>query len=245
MRSILPALLINCALFTSAAIDIYSKTKSSKKSKDPIKSKEQEWPIGTIMMYAADTKSLSSWLLCDGSQISRSFYAKLFLVIGTKYGAGDGVHTFNLPDLRGRVVVGVDNSEMRIKGSQDLGKSGGISSQRLTLEQIPSHSHSKGTLSVTPSGSHSHTINDPGHNHQMAQNLYALGGNGIHTFRTREGWGYGIHIISSSSGLAGITINPAADHFHSIQGDTGAVGNNKEFDNAQPYQTANYIIYTG
>lgn len=48
----------------------------------------------------------SNWLLCDGSAVSRTTYAELFGVISTTFGAGDGSTTFNLPDLRGRNVVG-------------------------------------------------------------------------------------------------------------------------------------------
>ena len=45
-------------------------------------------------------------LACDGSEISREAYKELFDVLGTKAGAGDGVSTFNLPDLRGQFVRG-------------------------------------------------------------------------------------------------------------------------------------------
>lgn len=51
----------------------------------------------------------AGWLLCDGSAVSRTTYAGLFAVIGTWYGVGDGSTTFNLPDLRGRVVAGKDD----------------------------------------------------------------------------------------------------------------------------------------
>lgn len=45
-------------------------------------------------------------LACDGSEISREAYSELFDVLGTKAGAGDGVSTFNLPDLRGMFIRG-------------------------------------------------------------------------------------------------------------------------------------------
>jgi microcystin-dependent protein len=51
----------------------------------------------------------SGYLLCDGSAVSRTSYANLFAAIGTAWGEGDGSTTFNLPDLRGRVVQGVKN----------------------------------------------------------------------------------------------------------------------------------------
>ena len=44
------------------------------------------------------------WLLCNGAAVSRTTYANLFAVIGTKYGSGDGSTTFNLPNLHGRFL---------------------------------------------------------------------------------------------------------------------------------------------
>lgn len=54
-------------------------------------------PIGAISAYGGDTAP-TGWLICDGSAISRTTYADLYAVIGTKFGAGDGSTTFNLPD---------------------------------------------------------------------------------------------------------------------------------------------------
>ena len=48
--------------------------------------------------------------MCDGSAVSRTAYASLFAAIGTNYGAGDGSSTFNVPDLRGQFLRGVDGS---------------------------------------------------------------------------------------------------------------------------------------
>lgn len=58
-------------------------------------------PVGTIVMHAA-TVAPSGWLICNGSAVSRTTYSALFASIGTKYGAGDGTTTFNVPDLRAR-----------------------------------------------------------------------------------------------------------------------------------------------
>jgi microcystin-dependent protein len=63
-------------------------------------------PTGAMHMYGG-TAAPAGWLLCDGSAISRTTYADLFAAIGTNYGAGDGSTTFNIPDVRGRVPVGL------------------------------------------------------------------------------------------------------------------------------------------
>lgn len=49
------------------------------------------------------------WLKANGAAVSRSTYAALFAAIGTLYGAGDGVNTFNLPDLRGEFMRALDD----------------------------------------------------------------------------------------------------------------------------------------
>lgn len=65
-------------------------------------------PVGSIIPFAGSTPP-AGWLLCDGSEVNRTTYAALYAVIQSKWGAGDFNTTFNLPDLRGRFLRGVDN----------------------------------------------------------------------------------------------------------------------------------------
>lgn len=62
-------------------------------------------PTGAILPYGGSAAP-DNFLLCDGTAVSRATYSTLFGVIGTDYGIGNGSTTFNLPDLRGRVIVG-------------------------------------------------------------------------------------------------------------------------------------------
>ena len=62
-------------------------------------------PTGALMFFHATTPP-EGWLLCNGQGVSRTTYANLFAVIGTKYGAGDGSTTFNLPNLHHRFLEG-------------------------------------------------------------------------------------------------------------------------------------------
>ena len=73
---------------------------------------------GMIFAFAGSTIP-SGFLLCDGSKVSRTTYKKLFDVIGTTYGAGDGSTTFNLPNL---------NNNSFLEGSDTVGtvKSAGL-----------------------------------------------------------------------------------------------------------------------
>ncbi|MFK0732349.1 MAG: phage tail protein [Gloeotrichia echinulata GP01] len=77
-------------------------------------------PVGTITTYAGSVKGNArgqlerqGWLVADGQTINRTDYSALFAIIGNIYGDGDKVTTFNLPDLRGRFVRGVDDAAGR------------------------------------------------------------------------------------------------------------------------------------
>lgn len=64
------------------------------------------WAPGMLLHTAGAVPA--GWLLCDGSIVSRDTYAALFTAIGTTYGAGNGSTTFQLPDLRGEFLRGLD-----------------------------------------------------------------------------------------------------------------------------------------
>ncbi|HBN52222.1 MAG TPA: hypothetical protein DD465_24310 [Thalassospira sp.] len=63
--------------------------------------------IGSVTAFAMPTPP-EGWLVCDGSAVSRTDYADLYAAIGTVWGDGDQIATFNLPDLRGEFVRGFD-----------------------------------------------------------------------------------------------------------------------------------------
>ena len=65
-------------------------------------------PAGLVSYFAASFAP-AGWIACNGAAISRTVYARLFAVLGTHYGAGDGSTTFNLPDLRGEFIRGWDS----------------------------------------------------------------------------------------------------------------------------------------
>ena len=69
---------------------------------------DQAAPAGTVA-YVAGSAAPAGWLKANGAAVSRTTYAPLFAAIGTRYGAGDGSSTFNLPDLRGEFIRGWDD----------------------------------------------------------------------------------------------------------------------------------------
>lgn len=124
-------------------------------------------PIGVIQAYGG-AAAPTNWLLCDGTAVNRTTYAKLFTAISTAYGVGDGSTTFNLPDLRGRVPIGVDGAANRITAASTnganadtLGGVGGAETHTLTTAELASHSHSN-TLDLRSGvGGSSAITNDP------------------------------------------------------------------------------------
>lgn len=94
-------------------------------------------PIGSIMPYTKATAP-ENWLLANGQEVSRTEYNHLFAVIGTIYGEGDGSTTFNLPNLCGKTVVGLDADD---EDFNVIGKTLGEKTHKLTIEEMPSHTH--------------------------------------------------------------------------------------------------------
>ena len=118
-------------------------------------------PTSTILPYAGSAAP-TGYFLCDGSAKSRTTYAGLFAIIGTTYGVGDGSTTFNIPDLRGRVIAGQDDmggssanrlttAKSGINGD-NLGAFGGLEDHTLTESQIPSHQHEAGNFNGVNTG---------------------------------------------------------------------------------------------
>ena len=87
-------------------------------------------PVGAILPFSSDTIP-DNWLLCNGQEVSRTDYYQLFDVIGTTYGAGDGFETFNLPNLQGKIPVGLDSND---EDFDTLAETGGS-------KELQSHSH--------------------------------------------------------------------------------------------------------
>lgn len=124
-------------------------------------------PPGAMMPYAGSTAP-DGWLLCDGTAYSRTTYANLFAAISTTFGSGDGSTTFNLPNTKGRTLVGAGTgagggssaSSGVISGgsaltARALGSWYGTESVTLIANNLPAHTH--GLNSHTHGASHAHT----------------------------------------------------------------------------------------
>lgn len=201
-------------------------------------------PVGTIFDYAGATAP-SGYLLCYGQAVSRVTYKGLFNVLSTVFGIGDGSTTFNLPDLRGRVVAGQDDmggtSANRLTGITNgidgdvVGNVGGSEGNSITQAHLPSYN-----LPISQSD-HSHGVYDPGHNHGTYQDLVSTSGSGSQ--RTYLGGGSGQQLKWSVPNIApsgtGIAIYGSQANLT-----VGSGGSNVPHNIVQPTMILNKIIKT-
>jgi len=198
-------------------------------------------PVGIILPYAGSSAP-NGYLICDGSAISRSTYASLFAVIGTTYGNGDGSTTFNLPDLRGRIPVGLHNTGT----FNSLGSTGGSETHVISIDELPPHNH---TATISTAGEHTHTgttTNNGNHNHNYTRTVVTGGasttlpGGNTNTVITRVNYNETYTTQNSGNHNHNLEINNAGSHTHNITIDN--IGNGKPISVLQPYIVLNYII---
>jgi len=191
-------------------------------------------PPGTIAGFGSVTAP-SGWLLCNGATISRADYANLFTAIGTAFGAGDGVSTFRLPDLRGRFPLGRAASGT---GSTFAGTGGALDHTHTG----PSHTHT-----ISADGSHSHDVtgtsgsggavatSSSGSTEEVDNNLDGSRVNVNSSGHTHTG---GAH----THGAGSFATDSEANHNHS--GATGAAGTGATGTANPAFLAISYIIKT-
>lgn len=172
---------------------------------------------GVIQMFGGENPP-PGWLICDGSAVSRSTYPELFDAIGINWGVGDGSTTFNLPDLRGRTVIGA-------------GSGTGLTTRTLGDMSIGAETHNHGghdgdvILSSGQSGNQSLSYTDT---------TYKL-----NTTNRKPGTStavaYGTSITATSTARTIAAKNATTAHNHTISANS----------NLQPSSVVNFIIATG
>lgn len=93
--------------------------------------------IGEIMLFAGNFAPVG-WLPCNGQLLAISQYTALFSILGTFYG-GNGVSNFALPNLQGRMAIGVGTGPGLTTRAQ--GEAGGEENHTLITTEMPAHSH--------------------------------------------------------------------------------------------------------
>lgn len=186
--------------------------------------------VGTVQAWAGDGSVLpTGWLLCDGNAISRTSFPELFEIMGVIHGAGDNSTTFNLPDLRGRTVIGAGaGTGLTVRS---LGQKIGVETVALSAAEMPGHVHNM-------THQHGNAVSDAQGQHTHA--LPSLVGVGAGT----NSFGIGMF---TSGGDRYFGSDPAGNHAHNVQvpaysGNTGSVGGGGSHQNMQPSIALNYII---
>ena len=173
-------------------------------------------PTGVFLPYGGLTAP-SGWLLCDGSAVSRTTYANLFAVIGTRYGAGNGSTTFNVPKLNdGSFVRGVSSGAVGTKYSASL--------PPLTTSSNGAHTHTRGTMDITataiPLNAQSPTPNSNFSGAFYKLNYGQKGSNDV-DYQTNVIYGFG---FQASRSWTGATSSNGA-HTHTITNSAGVAMN--------------------
>ena len=182
-------------------------------------------PSGSVFCRAIATVP-TGYLECNGAAVSRTTYSALFAIIGTAYGAGNGSSTFNLPDLRGEFIRGFDNGRGVDSGRSVATSQGG---------QNASHNHS-----ISVSGTTSNpTPTLTGDVRRISEGYRAQGtASGVFT-KVNDG-NNNITGSSSTSPVAGFSMDATHTHTFSASGNTGSQGSE-----ARPRNIAMmYIIKT-
>lgn len=180
----------------------------------------QEPYVGEIRLFAGNFAP-QGWAFCDGQLLAVSQNDALFSLLGTTYG-GDGETTFGLPDLRGRVPLHVGSGPGL--SPRSLGAKGGAEKVTLTVNQMPSHTHSLGATGGGPSAPPGVT---PGYLAPDTQ----IGSPEV-TLRPASGLPASPEVVGQvgDDAVAGGTTR------------TGAAGASRSHTNIQPFINLHYII---
>lgn len=175
-------------------------------------------PPGVMKQFAGATAP-SGWLLCNGSAVSRTTYAALFAAIGTAFGTGDGVTTFNVPNTQNRVLVGAG-------GLYSRGATGGSKDAI-----VVSHTHTGATGAA---GDHSHSLRGAS-TAADTKGLVEGSATAVQGGSSFASLGY-----YSNVGSGGQAVGNSGNHNHAFTTDsTGSSGTDA---NMPPYLAVNMII---
>lgn len=186
-------------------------------------------PVGGIIPWPTNTAP-DRWLFCDGSAVSRLTYKPLFITIGTQYGAGDGVLTFNVPNLQSRFPRG--------RGSSDtIGGTGGAATHTHSISSGGAHTH---TATTSSDGAHAHSMGN--HRHAINEGSPDLAaGDGDDSIP--------VYPSTDSDLTDADDTGSAGAHTHTLTTDSqgahdhgGATGSGSTLP---PYVNLNYIIFAG
>jgi len=201
-------------------------------------------PIGSTVGWPSNTIP-DDWLACDGSAVSRTTFSELFEVVGITFGAGDGSTTFNVPDTRGRALIG--SGQGALLTNRTIGDTGGAETIALTTAELAAHIHG-----VTDTG-HIHGVTDTGHIHATTEsphNHSESSGNFVNDAAGTEylntGGDKGTTNANTASTSTGLSIDSATTGISVDSATTGisvdSTGSGTAHENMMPFLAMNCII---
>ena len=167
--------------------------------------------VGEIKMWAGDAIP-DGWLLCDGSEVSKTEYPYLYASIGDLWGTPNSSSNFKLPNLAGNVPVGYNSADTNF---DTVGKTGGEKTHTLSVTELPSHRHPP------------FNVGD-----RLLDYNYSTTGQGVSERR--------VALASSGNYIAPVVNSSKTDWAgHDY---TGNAGGGAAHNNLQPYAVVKYII---
>lgn len=190
--------------------------------------------IGEIRLFGG-TFAPQNWMFCKGQPLPINGYETIFTLIGTTYG-GDGVTTFNLPNLQSRVAVGAGVA-LGSNVNYIIGQTSGTEGVTLTATNLPFHGHNAtsqaGSGSVTATLTLNAAAGAVGGESNPANNLI---GSESSTSAYSDNTG---HVPTSPMASAAVAFPPT---MLSVQANSGISGMSAPHENRQPLLATNYII---
>lgn len=175
-------------------------------------------PVGSVTAFAGDSAPLG-WLMCDGGTFDSGVYPDLAALVGDKFGVHSGT-TYYLPNLKGRVPVGLDTSQVEF---DTLGESGGEKAHALTASEMPAHKHG---------------LNNAGAALYLSGKVYSKT-RAVAPWTSDRNWSASGPVADTTAtniGSAGNVAILGTTDDASVSADGGA------HNNLQPYTVLNYII---
>jgi len=171
--------------------------------------------VGEIRIFGGNFAP-AGWMFCEGQSLPISENEVLFQLIGTTYG-GDGMETFNLPDLRGRIPIHMGS----VPGgpTYQIGEMAGTELETLTVQQIPVHAHRLSAGPMLVYGANPGTTELPAGNYPAPSP--------------------GNLLYSRLPGGGGIMKSPTGADSNRVFAPTGG---SQPHTNMQPYTCVNFII---
>jgi microcystin-dependent protein len=181
--------------------------------------------LAEIRIFSGTFEPLG-WKFCQGQSLPIASYDALFTLLGTSFG-GDGVTTFNLPDLRGRVPVHPGQGP-GLTGINE-GEMGGSETQSLTLQSMPTHNHGAVVTMSTASITMKVSTDPPSQGTATAgASLCVRGGTSTNLVNTFK-------VVEPDTAMNTASVS-------SVNVSNSVAGSSQPHENMQPWIAMNYMI---